>query len=94
MGFFLSRRAEVSLRVLRELPRLRELGCPILVSTSRKSFIGELLGRPGRPRDVAERGAGTLATELWAAMNGADYVRTHDVAALHDTLTIWNALGG
>jgi dihydropteroate synthase len=102
MGFFLGRDPRVSLTVLRQLPRLAELGLPLCVSTSRKSFIGHLLGpagtEPGRyasvqePRPVDERGAGTLATELWAARLGVDYIRTHDVRALRDALCLWNAL--
>lgn len=87
MGYFLGRTAEPSLAVLRELPRLRALGLPVCVSTSRKSFIGEVLGRA-----VAERGAGTLATELWAARAGADYIRTHDVRALRDGLRMTAAI--
>ncbi len=89
MGFFLGPDAGPSLRVLRELPRLRELGRPIYVSTSRKSFLGSLLGRP-----VDERGAGTLATELHAWRSGADYVRTHDVRALADGVKVMEAVGG
>ena len=92
MGFFLSSNPGASLAVLRDLPRLAVLGCPLLVSTSRKSFIGALLGPPGSPRPAFARSAGTLATELWAAAHGAAYIRTHDVAALRDALTIWSAI--
>lgn len=92
MGFFLGRRADVSLAVLHGLERLRALGRPLCVSTSRKSFIGNVLGTADRPRPVAERGAGTLATELWAAQQGVTYIRTHDVRALHDAITVWQAI--
>jgi dihydropteroate synthase len=89
MGFFLGGRADASLAVLRDLPRLRRtFEQPVMVSVSRKSFLGELTGRP-----VDERGAATLAAELSAAALGADYVRTHDVAALRDALTVAAALG-
>ena len=37
-------------------------------------------------------GAGTLATEIWAALQGVDYLRTHDVAALHDAVTMLHAI--
>lgn len=94
MGLFLSRSADASLAVLRELPRLRALGCSVLVSVSRKSFLGEVLGGPGGPRAVGERAAGTLAAELWAAASGVDYIRTHDVRALRDGLAVWRAIGG
>ncbi|MGD8451103.1 MAG: dihydropteroate synthase [Phycisphaerae bacterium] len=92
MGFFLGDRPEASLAVLCDIDRLKSLGCPVLISTSRKSFIGALLGTDDQPRPVAERGAGTLATELWAAAHGADYLRTHNVRALRDALAIWQAL--
>ncbi|HEX2485448.1 MAG TPA: dihydropteroate synthase [Myxococcota bacterium] len=89
MGLFLGGRADASLAVLRDLPRLRRtFELPVMVSVSRKSFLGELTGRP-----VHERGAATLAAELSAAALGADYVRTHDVAALRDALTVAAALG-
>jgi len=87
MGFFLSSEPGPSLAVLRELPRLRSLGRPLLVSTSRKSFVGSVLNRP-----VGERGAGTLATEIHAWQCGVEYVRTHDVRALADAMAMLQAI--
>jgi dihydropteroate synthase type 2 len=92
MGFFLSPRAEDSLAVLRELERIAALGLPVCVSTSRKSFIGSVLGGEGTPRPVSQRAAGTLATEIWAAWHGAAYIRTHDVRALRDALSMLTAI--
>ena len=92
MGLFLGRDPAVSLAVLRDLDRLAALGLPLCVSTSRKSFIGAVLGTPAGSRPVYQRGAGTLATELWAAQHGVQYIRTHDVRALHDGLTVWRAI--
>jgi len=89
MGFFLGRDALPSLVVLKHLGRLAAAAGPLLVSVSRKSFVGEVTGRP-----VAERGAGTLAAELWAVRAGAGYVRTHDVRALRDALAIEAAIEG
>ncbi|MCG3125599.1 MAG: Dihydropteroate synthase [Phycisphaerae bacterium] len=83
MGFFLSAQPESSLTVLRHLDRLRAIGAPLCVSTSRKSFIGKLLDRP-----ADERGAATLATEIWAWNQGVEFIRTHDVRALNDALRI------
>ncbi len=88
MGFFLGSDPELSLTTLGALPRLARLGCPLLVCTSRKSFLGAWLGTPRQPRPIAERSAGTLATELWAALHGAAYLRTHDVRALRDALRV------
>jgi dihydropteroate synthase len=92
MGFFLGSNPEVSLAVLRDLERLRTLGLPVLVSTSRKSFIGAVLGSDAAPRPVDQRGPGTLATELWAVRHGATYIRTHDVRALRDLLKVFDVL--
>jgi dihydropteroate synthase type 2 len=88
MGFFLGSDPEPSLAVLRTLPDLRSrFGLPVLISVSRKSFLGALTGR-----DAAGRGSATLAAELFAACAGVDYVRTHDVGALADGLAVLAAL--
>jgi dihydropteroate synthase len=94
MGFFLGRDPAVSLSVLRNLDRVAALGLPVCVSTSRKSFIAGVLGGAAAPRPVEQRGAGTLATELWAAQQGVKYIRTHDVRALRDALVLWSAIVG
>ncbi len=89
MGFFLSLRAEASLRVLAGLDRLhRAFGLPVMVSVSRKSFLAAITGAD----TPTERGAATLAAELYAASHGADYIRTHDPAALRDALAVTAAL--
>jgi dihydropteroate synthase type 2 len=90
MGFFLGSDSEASLRVLRWLPVLRRrFELPVLISVSRKSFLA---GKSGRP--PLERGAATLGAELYAAEQGVDYVRTHDVDALAEALRIQRALRG
>lgn len=88
MGFFLGDAPEPSLAALRALPELRErYGCELLVCVSRKSFLGALTGR-----SPEERGAATLAAELYAAGRGVDWIRTHDVRALADALAVGRAL--
>jgi len=57
---------------------------PILVSISRKSFIGELLDET----DPDKRLYGSLAAETFAALNGADIIRTHNVKATNDIVKI------
>ena len=89
MGFFLGRTAAPSLEVLKHLSELRAFDVPLLVSVSRKSFLGEVTGRP-----VAERGPASLAAELWALRNGASFVRTHDVAALRAAWAVEQAIAG
>jgi dihydropteroate synthase type 2 len=86
MGFFLGSNPEPSLAVLKGLAGLSGLG-PLYVSCSRKSFIGNLIGRP-----PLGRGAGTLAAELWALRAGAAYVRTHDVRAIREAWRVWQAI--
>ena len=89
MGFFLSSWPEASLRVLAGIERLKQaFGLPVLVSASRKSFLRAVTGRAG----ASELGAATLAAELYAAEQGADYIRTHDPAALVDALKVMTAL--
>ncbi|CAI9832630.1 Dihydropteroate synthase [Nitrosopumilaceae archaeon] len=64
-------------RAIREISRIR--GYPVLVSVSRKSFIGEVVGRGPEGRL-----AGSLAAEAAAVIYGADVIRTHDVAESRD----------
>lgn len=72
-----------NLELLRRVDELVALGPPILVGSSRKSFIGELTGRA-----VDERAAGTIATNVLAYAGGARIFRVHDVAPVHDALTV------
>jgi dihydropteroate synthase type 2 len=88
MGYFLSERPDASLRVLANLSRLKQaFGLPILVSVSRKSFLRAITGR-----EIADVGPATVAAELYAAMAGADYIRTHEAGALRDALRVIEAL--
>jgi dihydropteroate synthase type 2 len=88
MGFFLGTDPDVSLTVLRRLSELKtRYGLPVLISLSRKSFIRRLAGV-----EVAASGPATLAAELFAAAQGAAFLRTHDVAALKHALAVWTAL--
>ena len=63
--------------------RVRQVGFPILVGVSRKSFIGELTGQP-----VENRLAGSISAAVLGAMRGADMLRVHDVAATRDALAV------
>lgn len=76
-----------NLEILRRLAELKVLGKPILVGTSRKSFIGELTGRgPGK------RAFGTAASVAVAIMNGADMIRVHDVGEMRDVAQMIDAI--
>ena len=65
-----------NLELLKNLSAFRSLNKPLLIGTSRKSFIGNVLGLP-----ITERVEGTAATVCWAIAHGADIVRVHDVKA-------------
>ncbi|MDQ3646554.1 MAG: dihydropteroate synthase [Actinomycetota bacterium] len=73
-GFGFAKTPEQNIALLRELDRIVALGYPVLVGTSRKSFIGALLGLP-----VDQRVEATVATMCWAVTKGARIVRVHDV---------------
>ena len=89
MGLFLSRRPEASLHVLTRIGQLKRMfGLPVMISVSRKSFLGAIAERPS----PAARGPATLAAELYAASHDADYIRTHDPAALRDALSVTTAI--
>jgi dihydropteroate synthase type 2 len=90
MGFFLGTDPQTSLTVLRRLPELKtRFGLPLLVSVSRKSFLRALTGR-----SAADAGAVSLAAELYAVRQGADYIRTHAPGPLRDGLLLGRALDG
>jgi dihydropteroate synthase len=76
-GIGFGKTADHNWEVMRRFAELRELGQPILVGTSRKSFIGKLLDVP-----VEDRLEGTMATVVAAVLRGADIVRVHDVAQM------------
>ncbi len=78
-----------TIELLTELPRLHELGRPLLMAISRKDFIGALTGR-----SPARRDAGTLAALAYGVEAGAHIFRVHDVAAAADFLLVWAALRG
>jgi dihydropteroate synthase len=72
-----------NLELLRRIDEIVALGRPVVVGTSRKTFIGRLTGR-----DVTERVHGTLATNVLALERGARVFRVHDVAACADALAV------
>jgi len=92
MGLFLGDDPRASLVVLRELPRVVALGRPVLVSTSRKSFIGRVLADGEQMRPVHRRLFGTLTTEVVAVQHGAAYIRTHQPGPLRDALRMLDAI--
>lgn len=76
-GIGFGKTADQNWEVMRRLEELKELGQPVLIGTSRKSFIGKLLDVP-----VDDRVEGTAATVAASVLRGADVVRVHDVRAM------------
>ena len=77
-----------NLEILRRLRELTALGLPVLVGTSRKSFIGKILAR----QDASERTFGTAATVALAVANGAQILRVHDVQEMRDVADLAHAI--
>lgn len=92
LGFFIGTNPQVSFRVLQQLDQLRSFGCPLLIGASRKSFLGVALADENGPRPVDQRGAASLAAELFTANAGVEFIRTHDVCALRDGLTVFQSI--
>ncbi len=82
-GIGFGKTLEHNLELLRRLGELVALGRPILVGTSRKSFLGRMTGR-----EVDDRLAGTIATNVLALERGASVFRVHDVAPVADALAV------
>ncbi len=87
-GFGFGWTPEQNIEMLRRLPELRDLGLPMLVSTSRKSAIGAVLD--GAPPE--ERLHGTSASMAIAIANGADMIRVHDMAEMRDVARVADAI--
>lgn len=93
-GIGFGKTVEHNLQLLARLEELASLGCPVMVGTSRKSFIGKVLDPRGGGRmcEANERLWGTAATVAWAVAHGARIVRVHDVAEMADVVRMTEAL--
>jgi dihydropteroate synthase len=82
-GIGFGKTVEHNLELLRRLGELVELGRPVVIGTSRKSFLGKITGR-----EVDDRVAATIATNVLAYERGARVFRVHDVAPVSDALIV------
>ena len=93
-GIGFGKTVEHNLQLLARLEELSSLGCPVVVGTSRKSFLAKVLApheaEPGRETD--QRLWGTAATVAWAVEHGARVVRVHDVAAMANVVRMVEAV--
>jgi dihydropteroate synthase len=88
-GIGFGKTAEHNLELLRRLSELGELGRPLVIGTSRKSFIGRFDGSA-----AGERLGGTIASSILAAAEGAQVLRVHDVAEVGQALAVATAILG
>ncbi len=86
-GFGFGKTREHNLRLARDLPRLRELGCAVLVGVSRKSMLAATSSQAPH-----ERVAASLGAALACVAAGAHVVRVHDVAATRDAVRTFEAM--
>jgi dihydropteroate synthase len=82
-GIGFGKTVDHNLELLRRLDEIAALGRPVVVGTSRKSFLGRITGR-----EVDERVPGTIATNVLALARGATIFRVHDVAEASDALAV------
>lgn len=88
-GIGFGKTVDHNLDLLRHLGRFANLGCCVLVGTSRKSFLGKITGR-----DVTERLVASVTSALAALVSGADVVRVHDGIETLDAIKVWSAQCG
>ncbi|HWN72561.1 MAG TPA: dihydropteroate synthase, partial [Solirubrobacterales bacterium] len=88
-GIGFGKTAAHNMELLRRLSELRELGRPLVIGTSRKSFIGKVDGSP-----ADQRLGGTIASSVLAAAEGAEVLRVHDVAEVRQALAVAAAILG
>lgn len=86
-GIGFAKSVEQNLVLLKRLPELTDLPYPVLVGTSRKSFIGHVLGL-----DVEDRIEGTAATVALSVMGGARILRVHDVRQMNRVIRMTEAI--
>ncbi|MBA4417940.1 MAG: dihydropteroate synthase [Syntrophus sp. (in: bacteria)] len=86
-GIGFGKRVEDNLRIIKDLEKFKDLGRPLLIGTSMKSFIGKITEWP-----MEERLEGTLASIAISLWNGADIVRVHDVKKTRKVVSLVNAI--
>jgi dihydropteroate synthase len=92
VGIGFGKKFDQNYPLLAGLNRLQELGFPLLVGTSRKSFIGRTLARNGKDAPSDQRLYGSIAATTASVLNGAHIVRVHDVKAAVDAVRIADAI--
>ena len=87
-GIGFAKNYQQNIEILRQINQLKNLGFPLLIGTSRKSFIGQILNQDNPQKRVW----GTAATCCQAISQGADILRIHDVAEMYDVVRVADVL--
>ncbi len=87
-GIGFGKEVDHNLLILKNLSVFKTLGCPILIGTSRKSFIGKVLELPS----PIDRLSGTLASCVYAYLQGANILRVHDVREVKQAIKLIEAI--
>ncbi len=77
-----------NLSIINNIYRFKSFGCPVLLGSSRKSFIGEICAE----NDPSERVYGSIASAIYGMQKGADIFRVHDVAETRQAFDVYNAI--
>jgi len=86
-GIGFSKTTEHNLKIINSLAELKVLGYPILIGTSRKSVIGNVLNLP-----VEKRLVGAIATVVYSIVEGANFIRAHDVREISQAIKMTQAI--
>jgi len=87
LGIGFGKRQEDNLALFRHLFDFKDLGCPILMGASRKSFIGRIDGS-----SADDRLGGSIAAALWSMQAATDILRVHDVSETVQAVKVWEAI--
>jgi len=88
-GIGFGKRLQDNLDIIKNLSEFKSLGCPIMIGSSRKSFIPKITKNENQP---IQRIGGSVASMLCAIRNGCNIVRVHDVAATIEAINIYLAI--
>jgi dihydropteroate synthase len=91
-GFGFGKNFDQNYPLMARFDQLQSLGLPLLVGTSRKSFLGRTLARDGKDAPPEHRLYGTLATHTALILKGAHILRTHDVKAAVEAARVTDAI--
>ena len=85
-GIGFAKNSEQSIQILKEIDRFNDLGCPLLVGPSRKSFIGDILDE----QNPEKRIWGTAGVIAYLAIKKVDFIRVHDVKEMQEVIKVIN----